>query len=153
VPQWYEGVAWGWHLAVRTLIGLLTLSWVGDPFPSETALGLRLLAFSGVGIAAGAAGATVNHWRSVLLNVSDNGWAHLGVRVAENARMHGGGVALALRPPAVWRAAALWAQALLYAQFVMVGLLAPSVALAYAAYCAEEQLRNADMVRQRRLKP
>jgi hypothetical protein len=76
----------------------------------------------------------------VFWNVADNGWAQLAIRGAENTRVHGGAIALAMRAAFQVRLAALWAQALIYLQLCVVDLVFPSVAMAYAGYRAEEQV-------------
>ena len=102
----------------------------------------RLLAFSSVGVAGGAAAATAIHAATVLMNTADNGWAHTSLRQAENCRMHGGIVSLATRPPFFARAMELAAQVVLAFQLLFVYTFFPSVGHAYTGYRAEEQVRT-----------
>lgn len=102
----------------------------------------RMLTFTSVGVAGSAAQATVLHFRAVLFNVSDNGWCHTFISLAENFRMHGGMVAIATRPPFLARVIALMVQVVVYFQMLAVYMVAPSVANAYLSYLAEEQVKT-----------
>lgn len=140
--RWFEVAAWWWHVAARTLLSLLTLSWVSTAQLTPTAVAYRIGAFASVGLAGGVAGATHLHARSMILNASDNGWVHTLLGMAENSRMHGMIIGHMERPNVFARLVFLGFQAVAYFQMLVIGMLFPSVAQAYAGYRAEEQTFN-----------
>ncbi|KAL4434244.1 hypothetical protein ABPG75_000685 [Micractinium tetrahymenae] len=141
VQPLHEVLAWYWHVAARTMVGLLsgTLFSTSDSL-SETSLAKRMLFFTSVGICGGFAGAVYNHLRSMVWNRPDNGWVHTEVANAEAVRTHAGIIALHTRPPLPARLTQLVFQVMLFFQLLVVYALWPSLAHAYEAYRAEEQV-------------
>ncbi|PRW59002.1 NAD(P)-binding [Chlorella sorokiniana] len=109
---------------------------------TEFGLAKRMLFFCSVGTASGAAGAVVNHALAMLRNKPDNGWVHTSLANGECVRCHGGILSTLTQPPLPARLFQLGFQVVMFFQLLLVYALAPSVALAYDAYRAEEQVFN-----------
>ncbi|EFN57853.1 hypothetical protein CHLNCDRAFT_143310 [Chlorella variabilis] len=149
----HEYAAWYWHVAARTLVGLLTGT-LGAPADrlTERSLGKRILCFTSVGTVSGLAGkpwgrgAVFNHVRSILFNKPDNGWVHTAAANAECVRAHAGIVAnttwTPAQPPLWARLFHLMFQArvVMFLQILPVYFFLPSAAYAYDAFRAEEQV-------------
>ncbi|GAB4813274.1 hypothetical protein N2152v2_000320 [Parachlorella kessleri] len=139
----YEALGWYWHVAVRTVVWLLTgIFAVGADGPTESQLASRIQFFASAGQAVGAAGALANHLKSAVFARSDNGWVHTLLAEAECLRAHMGTIVMVETPSFVTRIIFLGVQAQVFVQYFLVYLLAPGVAHAYSAYRAEEQLFN-----------
>ncbi|KAL4424908.1 hypothetical protein ABPG77_009637 [Micractinium sp. CCAP 211/92] len=139
----HELVAWYWHVTARTMVGLLTGTVFSAPdYLTETSLAQRMLFFTSVGLCGGFAGAVYNHLRSMVWNKPDNGWVHTELANAEAVRTHGGILAMHTRPPLPARLTQLLFQVFLFFQLLLVYAVWPSLAHAYEAYRAEEQVFN-----------
>ncbi|KAI3438922.1 hypothetical protein D9Q98_001336 [Chlorella vulgaris] len=142
----HEYIAWYLHVMARTIIGLLTGTWGMGSGVSERAMGRRILMFTSVGTAGALAGVVANHIRCILWNVNDNGWVRTAAANAECVRMHSGIMAgitwRPRRPPLLARLFHIALQVTTFFQLLVLSFLLPSVALAYDAYRAEEQVFN-----------